>query len=375
MPHVAATSILLVGLLLCALVIALQLRGLIAVMHSARWRRRQRQAAQRTTMEVRSRRELSPDLFKLELCRTDGRPLPKALPGQYVVIERDLPGRQPVSRAYSLARWDATPSGYTLIIRREPRGAMSTWLHEHATVGSRWRLSAPRGHFVPGSDPSRPLILVGGGVGITPLRAMADYWVGRDRDVWLWQVARSRAEADGLDEMLAWTLKHARFRYRVLITRPDPAWHAGTGRPDWDTEFASAAVETWNNAEAMLCGPQEFTDSAIDALTRCGVPASRCRVESFGTQAMTSQSTGTAFRVDCSTGMSCEFSGHPTLLHCLEEAGIAVARDCGGGSCGSCAVRLDAGTVRHLLKPQYATPPGHVLACCVIPDSDLHLAL
>jgi ferredoxin-NADP reductase len=130
---------------------------------------------------VQRRIDFGSDLFGVTLARPDGRVLPAFRPGQYltVLIERD--GHLPLRRCYSLASWSARPKHYELGIKQVDKGLASSWLHRELKPGLLIRTLPPRGAFVPRQG-ARQRVLIAGGIGITPLRAMLRYLLARAAD-------------------------------------------------------------------------------------------------------------------------------------------------------------------------------------------------
>lgn len=113
----------------------------------------------------------STDVVSLTMQSSDGRPLPAALPGQYVVLR--LPptgGGPPLLRSYSLSGAVSTER-YRISVKVEPNGIAGTYLREDVRVGDALDVSAPRGSFV--LEPAeRPVALLSAGIGVTPVLAM-----------------------------------------------------------------------------------------------------------------------------------------------------------------------------------------------------------
>lgn len=72
-------------------------------------------------------------------------------------------------------------------------------------------------------------------------------------------------------------------------------------------------------------------------------------------------------------GRQIEFHGHATVLDALEEGGVTLESDCRSGACGDCRLQLIAGTVRHLIVPEFTVPAGQILACCWFTDQQCAL--
>ena len=125
------------------------------------------------------------------LRRADGTPLDPWVAGQFLPIRVRSPARRrPALRTYTLST-TPNPDHYRLSIRRGGEGSLvSRYLHDHGRPGLRIEAMAPRGKFTLMPESERPVVLVSGGVGITPMIAMADHIVdegqrtGKFRPVW-----------------------------------------------------------------------------------------------------------------------------------------------------------------------------------------------
>ena len=131
----------------------------------------------------------------------DGRPLPTALPGQYVVLRlQRTAGGPPLFRSYSLSG-PLSAERYRISVKIEPNGAAGTYLREHVRVGDALEVSAPRGSFILQSG-ERPVVLLSAGIGATPVLAMLHALAAAHstRQVWWLHAARDRQHhpfADG----------------------------------------------------------------------------------------------------------------------------------------------------------------------------------
>ena len=112
----------------------------------------------------------------------DGGPLLAFTPGQYLTLVLDIDG-QTVRRNYSLSDAPGKP-WYRISVKRESGGQVSNWLHDHVVVGMDLMAQAPCGDFVLDSQvPQRPLVLLTGGVGITPAMSMLESVAASGRPV------------------------------------------------------------------------------------------------------------------------------------------------------------------------------------------------
>jgi ferredoxin-NADP reductase len=231
-------------------------------------------------------------------------------------------------------------------------------------------VAPPRGRFT--VDPARPgeVVLIAGGIGITPLRAMLQALAarpGRAGRVVLHYLARGPEGLVWHDEFARLAASWPAFRYRPRVTGAAPEWAGARGRPgaaELVAELADPAA-----ADYYLCAPVAMIDEICAALAGLGVPAARLHHEAFAAAAGAGSHT-----LHLPGGRSLTHAGAPSLLATLERAGCAPPSDCRSGECGQCLMRLVAGEVRYPLAPAAPIPPGLVLTCCAQPASDLRLA-
>eukprot|EP00038_Savillea_parva_P010360 m.189764 g.189764 ORF g.189764 m.189764 type:complete len:615 (+) comp17820_c0_seq1:269-2113(+) len=211
-----------------------------------------------------------------------------------------------VERTYSLSGPPGVPF-YRLSVKREPRGVVSRYLHDHIRVGSTIRAGAPKGEFVvPASSlPSasgaseRPLVLVGGGIGITPFVAMAYALAGSSRRVIVVHGVRDNTHRPCGDELdaLASAVPNLEMYTRYSRQMPVRNTNRNTGQSECDTERcdatapvargridASMLVELagTTHADFMVCGPSAFMADLRGGLEAAGVSPAHLHEESFG---------------------------------------------------------------------------------------------
>jgi nitric oxide dioxygenase len=109
---------------------------------------------------------------------TDGRPVVRHKPGQYLTFWLEIPGHAPLKRNYSISN---APNGetYRITVKREPQGLASNWLHDHGVAGTVLKVAPPAGEFFLADRPERPVVLLSGGVGLTPMVAMLETIVAK----------------------------------------------------------------------------------------------------------------------------------------------------------------------------------------------------
>lgn len=275
-----------------------------------------------------------------------GRPLPEWSAGAHVEL---CVGE--VERAYSLC---GPPGGesLTVAILREPGGrGGSRHLHEALRPGLTLRMRGPRNRFAL-DDQARRHVLVAGGIGITPILAMADRLRARGSDYAIHYAGRGRRAMAFLERL---TRDHGD---RLSLYPGDE------GRR---VDLAALMAEAGDGTQVYACGP----DRMIAALRELAadMPGDVLRFEHFssgGTGLDPSKERG--FDVELiDSGLSLRVPADRTLLATLRKAGFDVASDCEEGLCGSCEVAVADGPVDHrdkVLSAREKAEGRRMMSCC-----------
>lgn len=315
---------------------------------------------------VVARTEHGDDVFSVELEHAQKRRLPAFVPGQALTLL--VPGT-PLRRRYSLAAWEKRPRHYRLGIRREPDGAASTVLYDHLRPGARIDVLPPAGRFA--LDPAHEtLVLVGGGIGATPMLAMLDAVVARpgSRHIVFHQAARHADELLDHARLTALAERAAWFDYRPVVSRPAATWSGAVGRLTAADLVRGLADPL--RAHYYFCARESVMRAWMDKLIELGVPESHLHWESFGG----AQNLDTSVYPVELDGVVREFAGEPSLLAAFEAWDVALPAECRAGECGACRVRLVSGVLIDCQASHLTLPPGEFLACCKTPKSALVLA-
>ena len=164
----------------------------------------------------------------------DGRPLPAFKPGQYLTFQLDLPGRdKPLIRCYSLSDSPHQKEYYRVTIKKEkappdkpelPPGAGSTYFTEVLKEGDILNVKAPSGHFFLDMTRMNPIVLIAGGVGITPMLCMANAIAasGSKREAWFFFGVRNQREHIHKAELEKLAAEHENIHLNVCYSRPNP---------------------------------------------------------------------------------------------------------------------------------------------------------
>jgi hypothetical protein len=211
---------------------------------------------------------------------TDGLPPPPFKAGQHLPIRLQTPGGV-VQRRSTLSQ-APSDAGLRLSVKRE--GVASRFLHEAVAVGEVIDARAPAGGFTIDPLDTRPAVLIGAGVGITPMMAFLRHVVTegfrhrRTRPLHLIQVAHS-AEARAFGAEIDALVVQAKGAVKVHLVLSTPAPGAIDG------PFKAAMLKTllpFDDHEFFLCGPAGFMQASYDGLRELGVRDERIRAEAFG---------------------------------------------------------------------------------------------
>lgn len=239
---------------------------------------------------VSHREAASDNIVSLYLKPGDGKPLPAHKAGQYVTLRVALPGGETIMRNYSLSN-EPGAACYRISVKREggegtPAGICSHHLHERLQAGDKVELSPPCGDFTLAASSTRPLVLIAGGVGITPLLSMLHEALAASpgRPVWLIQGALNGRVHPFADEVNALQRRHPGLRVHVRYSEPLPedrlkAVHDGEGLID---EALLDELVGGEKAEYYFCGPTPMLRHLCQLLASRGVPSEDVHYEFFG---------------------------------------------------------------------------------------------
>lgn len=295
---------------------------------------------------VRSMRVEATDILSLELVRADGGAWPDAAPGAHVDLQ--VPGVG--MRQYSLLP-SATQRSLWIGVQRDPatRGG-SRWVHDSLRPAQAVRVGAPRNHFAL-EDGDAPVCLIAGGIGVTPLLAMAERLHAGTRAWTLHYCVRNR-------ERLAFADSLARYGTHVRLHLDDEA--------EGPLDLAALVRAQPQGSHFYCCGPAPMLAGFASATAH--LPPDQCHVEHFAPAAPEGELPGGSFVVELGRSGSC-FVVPPdrSILDILLAEGLDIPHSCRNGVCGNCETRVLQGTPQHrdvVLSPQEKASGQTLMVCC-----------
>lgn len=331
--------------------------------------------------EIAAKRKESDNITSFFLKPADGGPIEPHVAGQFLPI-RIRKDDDAILRSYTISQG---PNGqeYRLSIKREPRGLASRLLHDHIDNGDIIEVGSPSGDFVL-DDGTQPIVMLSGGVGITPMIAMLDAQVAAvkdgapQREVYFIHATQNSATQAFTEELVALARQYDWLHLFIAYSAPLKGDKLGDTH-DLEARLSIDALSKllpFGGYQFYLCGPEMFMRSLYSGLREIGVDRSHIHYEFFGAGDLGESEEITPAVVlperanitFARSGVQAEWTAQSgTLLETAEAAGLKPNYNCRSGKCGACATRLVSGAVHYQRIPVIAPAKGEVLTCCAVP--------
>jgi len=352
-------------------------------------------------VERRVSENMDGSICSLYLVPADGKPLPPYRPGQFLTfklpVENQIAGEtKDVIRCYSLSD-SPSPDRYRITVKRVitpadrpelPPGLSSNYLHGQVQQGDRLLVKAPSGHFHLTDGDSLPIVLIGGGIGITPMLSILNTLCDRnnDREIWLFYGVRNGDEQIMEEHLKRLASEMENLHVYLCYSSPKPNDQKGVdyqhrGRVDIALLRSTLKLARY---QFYVCGPRSMMEDMIPGLEDWGVANEDIYYESFGPATLNRPDrktlssgviSGSEITVSFSnSGIQASWDANATsLLEFAEDHGVPVESGCRAGSCGSCQTPLDAGEVEYSQHADAEVQPGHCLLCISTPKNHITL--
>ena len=333
----------------------------------------------------------------------DGRPVPPFQPGQFLTFRLGIPDqRKPVIRCYSLSDCPR-PDHYRVTIKRvppprdteHPPGLSSNFFHDSIEEGQILDVRAPGGHFFLDTTRSTPVVLIGGGIGLTPVLSMVNHIVetGYKRETWFFYGVQNGEDHAMKEHLQKIDDEHDNINICVVYSRP----REGEDVEGVDYKYQGRVgadlfreVLPSNNYDYYFCGPPPMMNSLFEGLREWDVPEDKIHYEAFGPATVSkkkdadkasekapsavSDAAETVVVNFAKTGK--EIAWDPdvgSLLDLAEDNDIAIDSGCRAGNCGTCETAIKSGDVEYLSEPGVLPDAGSCLACVAVPKGPITL--
>jgi glycine betaine catabolism B len=356
-------------------------------------------------------------------------------PGQFATLALQINGEE-VLRSYSISSTPSRPHSLEITVKRVPAaspdvppGLVSNWLHDNMKVGNKLQLSGPLGKFTCFQYPSRKLLFISGGSGITPMMGMSR-WICdtiANCDIVFFHSARTPADIIYHQELTLLSSRHKNFRPLVTVTqwKSGQGWLGLTGR--LNANMVKLTIPDFMERTIFVCGPAAFMEAAKETIASLGFPMENYHEESFGgskakkkvatpapapapvapaietpqivpasyglrqllrsgdpaaTPAPTPAAIPAAAPVASASKIAVMFKksdrhvdadGEDSILDLADQNGVKIRSSCRSGNCGTCKKKKVSGNVKMSDFDAEALEPseqeeGYILTCVAFPQ-------
>lgn len=354
------------------------------------------------------------NITSLYLAPEDGKRIAPFRPGQHITLKVPVPGKsKPVIRCYSLSSGaviDDPPGGihepcYRISVKalsvsspatdEHPstthHGLASTFLNQSIAKGDRIEIKAPSGNFWMDESSQMPLVMLAGGIGITPMISMLEKLksTGSQRSATLFYGVRNSREQAFAGYLRALSASMPNIHMINCYSQPLPE-----DLPEKQFQVRGyitidllQQVLPNNQYQFYLCGPPPFMESLYQGLMDWQVPQDRIRYEAFGPASIGRQKTSddrtTNSQHDQIDPVTFSRAGKTvlwsekadSLLELAEANGLFPDSGCRAGSCGSCETALISGNVTYAEGAKPECLAGKCLICIARPNGPVELDL
>ncbi|MGE0665770.1 MAG: 2Fe-2S iron-sulfur cluster-binding protein [Sphingomonadales bacterium] len=317
------------------------------------------------------------------------------LPGQFLQVEVEPEPGKSVRRSYTIASSPTQRAYVEITVKREIQGLVSRYLHDSVKVGDHIKVSGPFGSFTFTGSDADSIVLIAGGVGITPMMSVLRYltdtaWPG---EIFLVYGARSTEEFIFRAELEQLERRHDRLHVLATMQRsPGTIWLGPEGQ--LTKELLQAGIPEIGRRRVHLCGPPQMMSTVKRLLQELGVPDAQIHSEAFGPASLPPDNAPVAENSSTDgvppppivtplakpqsvevapttitfsiSGVGAPLPADQTVLEAAEEAGVEIPYSCRVGVCGVCVTHLLQGEVSMAVEAGLDPADkaqGFVLAC------------
>lgn len=299
-------------------------------------------------------------------------------PGQFLTIAATVGGKL-LKRSYSIA---SSPCchGWCEVTVKKVAGGVSEYLHDQVRAGQVLDASGPYGRFTFRGREAPSVVMVAGGVGITPMMSSIRYLIDQswDGDIFLVYAAARRDSIIFREELERLGSRHPNLHVTLVLSdEPSPDWKGPRGFVT--AELLHANVPDLVSRRVHLCGPPPMMEAVKRELRKLGFPEAQLRTELFlaAEGPVPRPATSSPAKATCHFARSrkeAPLAPGATVLDAAEAAGVDIDYSCRQGYCGLCKVKLLQGEVRMEVEDGLASSDkqaGYVLACQARAERDV----
>ena len=325
----------------------------------------------------------TPTVRTFRLMDPHGGELPfRYLPGQFLTVTVARNG-QSLKRSYTIASAPTQCEFCEITLKRDEHGVVSRFLHDRIREGDTLQITAPSGRFTFSGEEATSVVLIAGGVGVTPMMSAVRYlsarsWAG---DIFFIYAVREEAEVIFREELEYLQRRHPHLHLVIVAEQVEsPAWPYAKGRIT--RELLETAVPEMSTRRVHVCGPPPMMAAVKSMLFDLGVTADQIRTEVFigpepaprPMSALAAADAKVAVVTFASSRRTAMLPPTKTVLEASEDVGVNIEYSCRVGTCGVCRIKLLSGSVT--MEVEDGLEPGDksnniILACQARTTADI----
>jgi len=314
-------------------------------------------------------------------------------PGQFVTLELEIEGER-VMRSYTISSSPSIPYSFSITVKRVPGGQVSNWLHDSLKPGDQIAVHGPVGQFNCMDFPANKVLLLSGGVGITPIMSMARWWFDTDSEVDMVFAHSARTPKDIIygRELEYMSTRIDNFQMHLICERNEIGQAWGGYRGYMNLHMLSLIAPDFMEREVFCCGPEPYMAAVKTMLQDAGFDMERYHEESFGATPVkdVKQAEKHADEAELEEQLpkelvqvsftdsdsNAQVALGTNLNEAAAEAGVNIAKACGVGICGACRVKVVSGEFEMAQNggiTEEEIEQGYVLSCCTNVQGNLEI--
>ncbi len=332
----------------------------------------------------------TPSAKTFRLISPDGKDLPFTyLAGQFMTLSVVIDGK-PLKRAYTISSHPCDQQMLEITIKREENGLVSRYLHDVIHEGDLIDIEAASGNLTFSGVGEGGIVLIGGGVGITPLMSVLRCLIscGMRNKIYLLYACKSTEEIIYREELLKLQARNQNLKLVIAVEKKQGDF-PGVYQGRLTTEKIFEAVPNIADLRVHLCGPPLMMTAIRASLTELHVPVSQIKEEAFGPamKPAVEENKSQNIAVDADnanikkvtfkkSGKTVNIQENETVLELSESSGIEIPFQCRVGTCGICKVQLLSGEVSMEVQDALSADEKAskiILACQAKARSDLQI--
>ncbi|MFC7781336.1 2Fe-2S iron-sulfur cluster-binding protein [Legionella taurinensis] len=273
-------------------------------------------------------------------------------PGQFITLTAVIDGKT-VRRSYTMASTPTQLHYCAITVKREEQGLFSRYLHDEIKEGDLLEVMGPNGKFTFTGEEAQSIVLICGGVGITPMMGIIRYLtdIGWHNDIYLLYCCRTTDEFIFREELEQLQERYLNLHVYASMLRSEGAvWMGLQGL--FTKNIISHLVPDIASHRIHVCGPPAMMKAILGILKELNVPADLILTEAFGPEKKPEIVQEDFIKADTRAMVSFRKSEKTvpilpdrTLLEIAEANGVTIDNACRTGQCGLCKVTLLSGEV------------------------------